>query len=63
MPDNGFIHICITVNDDCEIIDANVMDTNLDNDEIDVVAKDIWYDKKHRLREFVVDALLEEVKR
>ena len=57
----GFIQIFITVNDDGEFMDADVMDTNLDSDEIKVAAKVILHDKKHRLREIVVDALLEEV--
>jgi hypothetical protein len=57
----GFIQIFITVNDDGEFMDADVMDTNLDSDEIDAAAKVILHDKKHRLREIVVDALWEEV--
>ena len=58
----GFIQIYLTVDDDGEVIDADVMDTNLDNVEMDGVAEVIWDDDGRYLNNIIVNALRKEAK-
>ena len=57
----GFIHICLDVSDDGDVVSAKVVDTNLDSVEIDGAAEVIWDDDDRYFDDIIVNALRKEV--